>query len=97
MLKPEGDKQFVAVTWRDAHGTGKTASFSEHELPHAPARVTTYGWLMRQDDKGLSIVGEIFSDGSMRDYTFIMTEVLEGIEVIRMPAKRRSKKETVQQ
>lgn len=88
MLKPSG-KPFVAVTWRDPHGTGKTSCLFEHELPHSCILITTYGWLMRQDDKGVSLVGEIIGDASMRDYTFVPAELIDTIENIPLRDERK--------
>lgn len=89
MLKPTG-KSLVAVTWRDPHGTGKTSCLYEHELPHSCVLITTYGWLMRKDEKGVSLVGEIIGDASMRDYTFVPTELIDKIEEI--PLRKEQKK-----
>jgi hypothetical protein len=84
MQRVEG-KKFVACTWRDPHGSGKENCLYDHELPHAPVVVTTYGWLARQDDKGVSLVGEVISDGTMRDYTFVPTELIEEVKEIKIP------------
>ncbi len=84
MLRPEG-KKFVACTWRDPHGTGKTQCYEMHELPHSSVGVTTYGWLVRQDERGVSIIGEVISDGTVRDYTFVPTELIEEVKEIKVP------------
>ena len=98
MIKPVG-KVLVAVTWRDPHGTGKTSCFYEHELPHSCVMITTYGWLMRKDEKGVSLVGEMIGDASMRDYTFVPTELIDAIEEIPIRShtpRTRGPKATVQ-
>ena len=95
MLKPT-DKRFVCVTWRDPHGTGKASCLYEHELPHSTVQISTYGWLMREDDKGVSVVGEIIADGSMRDYTFVPKELIDSIEDIHINRGRvRGKKHSL--
>lgn len=84
MLKPE-NKEFVALTWRDPHG--RSDGISVHEMPHCPIIVTTYGWLMRQDDAGISIAAEWCSDQTMRQYTFVLASLIDSIEVI-IPLKK---------
>ena len=88
MLKPAG-KSFAAISWHDPHGTGKAGCLTEHEMPHECILVTTYGWLMRKDEKGVSVVGEIIGDGSMRDYTYVPRELIDEIAIIHIPTKRR--------
>jgi hypothetical protein len=60
----------VCVTWTDAHGNA-FAIYEQHELPHAPAIVKTYGVLLREDDAGVSLANEVFEGGNFRGVTFI--------------------------
>jgi hypothetical protein len=63
-----------------------------HEMPHAPVQVTTYGWLMRQDPpeqkdlkSGVSLAGEWMEDATLRDYSFILNELIVDITEVRIP------------
>jgi hypothetical protein len=60
----------VCVTWTDAHGNA-FAIYEQHELPHAPAIVKTYGVLLREDEAGVSLANEVFEGGNFRGVTFI--------------------------
>lgn len=86
------NKPFVAVTWRDPQGA--RGPFSEHEVPHAPIEITTYGWLIRRDDQGVSLASEYCADNSYREYTFVLTElILETVEIAVKKARIRRTKE----
>lgn len=89
MLKADG-KRFVGVTWLDAHGAGVTA-YSEHEIPHRGVRITTYGWELREDAEGVSIVNEVCADGTYRGYTFIPASLVLTVDVLPLGRKSRSK------
>lgn len=61
------------VVWDDAHGSA-TKDVTEAELPHAPVTMTTLGWVLRDDDKGISIACERFAEDGVdyyRGHTFV--------------------------
>jgi hypothetical protein len=68
------NKHSVAiVVWDDAHGSA-TKDVTEKELPHGPVTMTTMGWILREDDIGISIACERFGDEGVdyyRGHTFI--------------------------
>lgn len=86
MLRPEG-KRFVMVQWRDPNG-GATAA-SEHDLTHAPTLVCTSGWELRSDAVGISIGGEYCGDGTYRDITFVMPELIDELVEVKIPKRRK--------
>ena len=88
MLRASG-KRFVAVTWRDAHGVGTTA-YSEHEIPHKAVEICTFGWELRTDTVGVSLVNEICADGTFRGYTFIPAELVVSVEPIPVGKTRKA-------
>lgn len=82
----------ICVVWDDAHGD--SVMFDEHDVQHKPYRFTSVGFLVRSDEVGISIAGEIGEDGRLRDHAFIpramvVTEWLIG--PLRQPRRQRSK------
>lgn len=75
-------------TWDDAHGS--TSMFDEHDVDHKPYRFTSVGFLVRSDDVGVSLAGEIGEDGRFRDHTFIPRKMVIDEGVIG-PLKMRKK------
>ena len=71
--------RLVVVTWKDAHGS--PAQFKKKD--HAPLIMTTVGWLLCQDDRGLSIANERQEDGVYRGQTFIPSGMIQHIKTIR--------------
>jgi hypothetical protein len=68
----------VIITWLDAvnHGDG------DSEPRHRPAKQVAIGWLLKQNNKGISYCSEYSEDdGSWRDEVFIrkadLVEVVE--------------------
>lgn len=84
------DKPFVCCAWKDAHGSA-TAAYDEHELPHAPIYISTYGFLVRHDAAGVSVASEFCGDGTWRGVTFIPSEIVVEIVELGMRKTRRSK------
>lgn len=79
----------VKVVWRDAHGTS-TVAYAEYEIPHAPIKITTIGWMIRSDEKGISLCNEMCEDNTFRGVTFIPAELLESQDPLIPPKKKRS-------
>lgn len=82
---------FVCVSWDDAHGNAGTA-FSLHEIPHASVQIDTYGFLLREDEKGVSVVNEVCHDGTYRGYTYVPRALIIAVEHVAGPAKPRGRK-----
>ena len=45
--------------------------FSDLDVDHRPYRFTSVGFLVRSDEIGISLAGEVGSDGKFRDHVFI--------------------------
>lgn len=58
----------VVVLWDDAWQSETPATMAHFE--HKPERVTTIGWLMKDDDVGVQLANE-FYDETYRGRTFI--------------------------
>jgi len=84
------DKPFVAVRWADAHGSA-TNELAEHEIAHAAAHYTIYGFALRQDDKGISLASEISDEATYRGISFIPAAMIVEVVPLRL-AKPRTKR-----
>ena len=88
MAKPT----LACVIWDDAHGS--TVSFDEIEMEHKPYRFTSVGFLVRSNEIGVSLAGEIGEDGRYRDHEFIPRPMVVKewiIGPLRAPRPRKSK------
>lgn len=84
--------EVYVVVWDDAHGS--SAMFDENDLEHRPYRFTSLGLLVRSDDIGVSLAGELGDDGRYRDHTFIpRLMVVEEYSLgnLKKPRKKRGK------
>lgn len=85
------DKKLVKVTWLDAQASA-TNAYAEYEIPHAPIEINTLGWLLRQDEHGVSIANEWCTDATYRGLTFIPHGMIKAVEdIIKVPKKRKSR------
>lgn len=84
------DKRLVKAVWLDAHASS-TSAYSEHEIPHAAIEITTVGWLLKQDDAGVSLANEWCADSTYRGYTFIPQVLIKSVVDIVKPKKPRVK------
>jgi hypothetical protein len=85
--------QLAAVVWDDA----KATAVEEYDLNevrtqfHKPARYTTYGLLLVDDEKGVTLASEEGNDQNLRGLTFIpRAMVVEVVFLGRARAKRKS-------
>lgn len=85
------DKPFVAVRWADAHSSGSVTEYAEHELPHHAAYYTVYGFLLRQDDQGITLANEHSDEHSYRGVTFIPAAMVGEVVHLRL-GKARTRK-----
>lgn len=65
------------VTWEDAHSPGATVVFSVDDVVglddvHTPLQVVTIGWVLRDDEKGITLANEYCGDGDYRGLTFVL-------------------------
>lgn len=81
-------ERFVEVVWTDAYADKPTKAFTVEEVTHSDADnlpVITRGWLLRSDDKGVSLAAEVYfntDDGkwNYRGKTFILKSMVNSIE-----------------
>lgn len=86
--------QLAAVVWDDA----KATAVEEYDLNevrtqfHRPARYTTYGLLLVDDEKGVTLASEEGNDQNLRGLTFIpRAMVVEVVFLGRARAKKKSR------
>lgn len=90
----------VCAIWDDAHGR-TDGEFTAEEIArdhHDPAPIKTFGLLVHDDERGVSIAQEITSDGDAPTYRglgFIPKGMLKELILLgvpKRPAKKREKK-----
>ena len=89
------DKPFAVVYWRDAHTVGGTTELAEHEIAHAPAHYTRYGFVLRQDQAGVTLASEHSNEHTYRGIDFIPAEMIVEIALVKLTPVRAKKTATV--
>ena len=84
------DKPLVIVHWLDAFCSDVT-QMSEAEIPHTPMKMRTLGWLLREDEVGVTVANESTEDKEWRGVTFIPRGMLDRVATLTPPPKRRKK------
>lgn len=83
------ERAIVAVRWNDAHASaGDLIDAETIAAAHRPSVVTTIGWLMRDDDAGVSLCVES-TDFGFRGHTFIPRSCVLSTRMIRSAPKPR--------
>lgn len=69
----KGKPPLVQVKWNDAHSPAATETVNINEISrvHGTIPIITAGYLLRDDDVGITIGGEDCADGDYRNITFI--------------------------
>jgi hypothetical protein len=81
----------VAVVWDDAKATA-VVEYDLNEVRtqfHRPARYTTYGLLLVDDEQGVTLASEEGDDHNLRGLSFIPRQMIVEVVVL---ARRRSRK-----
>ena len=76
--------KLVKVTWLDAFGEVDKTIYSEHEISHAPIILESVGWLLRENEEGVTIAmdrnpSEVFT---YRNVGFIPAQMVKQVEVL---------------
>jgi hypothetical protein len=83
--------KLVRVRWNDAHAGGHE-QYDVASVPHAPLVIETFGWLLRDDDAGVSVASEYLPETSnYRSYTFIPRGMVVEVKDI-APVRRAARK-----
>jgi hypothetical protein len=84
----------VKCRWRDAWVDGnEPILLKEAHLKHKPLIITTLGWLLIDDEEGISIANELYTDDSgldvYRGRTFIPREMVLELKPFKKPRKKK--------
>lgn len=89
------DKKLVLVTWHDAwQDQDNFASAHGIAATHAPLVVNTLGWVIQDDEVGISVVNEHSSeDGkdTFRGRTFVPRAMVQKVTEFRLAKPRKAK------
>lgn len=83
---------FVVVVWDDAHATAATP-VSVTDLGHRPLVMKSVGWLLRDDQVGVSVATETYMDDGMiyyRGHTFIPRGMIKTVTHMKLSTPRKS-------
>jgi hypothetical protein len=83
------DKPFVAVLWHDPHSLHATEVVSQEDVHrlHRSLPMITNGYLLQEDEDGISVGSEYCGDGDYRGTTFVLRELIT--EIVYWPKLRR--------
>lgn len=92
-------KQFVVVLWNDAWIDGtEPVTQADVEMKHKPLLVKTFGWLLKEDEVGVTLASERYLDNSEHDVyraaTFIPRQMIQSITPVNLTKKRQAKPPT---
>ena len=91
---------FVIVSWLDAYGDAtEEATLANAHQQHKAVRMETAGWLLREDEHGVSIFNERCIDGNevvYRGKTFIPKGMVVAVQPFKLskPRKKRGADES---
>ena len=84
----------VLVVWDDAWGDAhESVSLEDAHLKHRPTVMQTVGWLLRDDEQGVSLFNERCLDQGEESYrgrTFILRAMVKSVMPVIKPRKKRS-------
>lgn len=86
----------VLVTWNDAWVRGEEpVTMADVAASHKPMVIHTLGWLLRDDEMGVSIANENYAeDATYRGRTFIPRVMVESVTHFTLGKKRAKKIKT---
>ena len=84
---------FVCISWKDAWVDGTEAvALSDVKLKHKASIHETTGWLLYQDEEGVSLANEFCpEDETYRGRTFIPAGMLISITILNLTKKKTPK------
>jgi hypothetical protein len=87
------DIPLVLVEWDDAWIDGnEPVRLTEVANDHQPKVIVTLGWLLKEDDKGVSVAAEYYDDEDVfRGRTFIPRAMIRSLTPYKLSKPRRKK------
>ncbi len=88
------------ITWLDAHSPLATVVYNiEDEASlkevHSPLMVTTMGWILKDDEEGITLANEYCGDGDYRGLTFVLRRLIVEVKPITTGRKKKERVVTV--
>lgn len=81
---------FALITWRDAHSDHN--QWAVEAVPHIPLMITSAGWIIREDEAGITLASEqVMDNGSItyRGRTFILAETVVTVQRLSLGTRRK--------
>jgi hypothetical protein len=89
-------KPLVIVTWDDADSSSVAVITDENiDDVHKPSVIKTVGWLLREDERGVSLCNEFYEEAGkerFRGHTIIPRPLVHSVVPVIKPRKRRERK-----
>ena len=83
------------MTWDDPNSSSVEVITEENiEQYHVPEVMKTVGWLLRDDEKGVSVCNETYLEHGKprwRGHTFIQRSLIKSVKPYTSPSKRKPK------
>lgn len=90
---------FVIVEWEDPNSSSVEVITEENIADfHVPEVMKTAGWLLRDDDKGVSIANEVYFEkgkARWRGHTFIGRSLIRTLSHVRVTPPRKPRKKSI--
>ena len=86
-------RKFAFVLWNDAHSPTATAVYDLDTINtvHGSMPIITSGWVLKQDEKGITLGAEYCGDNDYRGITHIPASMLVEVAFVTPPRKKVSK------
>lgn len=89
-------QQFVVVLWLDAWiDATEPVTLVDVEAKHKPLLVKTFGWLLKENEVGITLASERYMDSSEHDVfraaTFIPKAMIQSVTPVSLAKKRKPK------
>lgn len=79
----------AVVKWHDAYSPSATEVYStESPPPDKDIPIHTVGWLLRHNERGVTIAGEYCGEGDYRSLTFIPTALVVSVTPVTVSRSR---------
>lgn len=86
------DLPFVLVEWLDAHSDLTETTAADARLKHSAAKMFTAGWLMFDDEEGVTLFNEVCpEDDSYRGRSFVPRGMIKSVTKVRLTKERKPK------
>lgn len=95
MGSPTSKRPLAVVEWNDAWIDGNDpVTLSEVHVEHKPKVIITLGYILRDDDSGISLANEYYEDESVyRGRTFIPRGMIKSVTHFKLTKPRKPKDE----